>query len=158
MTAWYVSYPPDVFPSLWEKIAESKDRIILIKSIYDEIEPFSSSDKKISNSKKKEKYPLRIWLEENGFIETKVKEKVNFFSLELEKKYEINDLSRGAGQKDITLIAYAKTTGATVVTFEAEQQQRPSKKCNYKIPLICKDENVKCINFITMLKNLGIKI
>jgi len=40
----------------------------------------------------------------------------------------------------------------------AEQRQPPAKKSNYKIPLICTEENVDCINFISMLENLEIRI
>lgn len=46
----------------------------------------------------------------------------------------------------------------TVVTFEREQTQKPAKKSNYKIPLICRDQEVCCINFVKMLQNLKIKV
>lgn len=158
ISAWYVSYPKSVFPSLWERLIQLKDDIVLIQPIYDEIEPFSLADKKIQAAKKRNKYPLRMWLEENEFVETPINDQVNFASLDLEKKYETNDISKGAGQKDITLIAYAKNTGNKVVTFEAKQRQKPDKKCNYKIPLICSEEDVGCIDFVTMLENLAIRI
>lgn len=60
-------------------------------------------------------------------------------------------------RNDITLIAYAMVTGKTVVTFEGEQPQKPGKKCNYKIPLICHEQSVECINFVAMLDRLGIR-
>ena len=58
----------------------------------------------------------------------------------------------------IALIAYAKYESKTVVTLEAKQLQKPEKKCNYKIPLVCDEQQVECISFITMLERLGIEI
>jgi len=158
ITAWHLDYKESVLPTLWAEIAKKKDQIIIIKNIYDEIEPISSADKRLTTTKKKEKYPLRIWLNDNGFTETIVNEDVIALSLELERKYEINDISKGACQNDITLIAYAKLSSNAVVTYESEQNQKPSKISNFKIPLICKEENVNCINFITMIEKLGIRI
>ena len=158
ITAWHSSYPIKIFRSLWPKLAESKGEIVIIKPIFDEIDPISSADNKLTLVKKKEKYPLRMWLVENQFLEIPVGNNIDPVSLDLEKEYEISDISKGAGQNDITLIAYAKTMNKTVVTFEEEQPQTPNKKCNYKIPLICSEQNVKCIDFVTMLDNLNIQI
>ena len=58
----------------------------------------------------------------------------------------------------MTLIAYAKIMDKTVVTFEGEQPQKPGKKSNYKIPLICREQNVECIDFIKMLQCLDIRV
>ena len=66
--------------------------------------------------------------------------------------------SRGAGQVDITLIAYAKIHEGTVVTLESFQHQRPAKKMNFKIPLICTDEGVPWLNFVEMLDSLGVNM
>ncbi len=76
----------------------------------------------------------------------------------LEKEYKITTASRGAGQNNITLIAYAKITNNTVVTLEGKQSEKPKKKSNYKIPLICKEQDVKCIKFIDMLEKLKIRL
>ena len=158
ITAWYKSYPIDIFSSLWEQISKCRNDIILIKPIFNEIEPISPSDKKLSKEKKIAKYPLRIWMEENRFDATEINDDTSSESLALEKKYEIHSESTGAGQNDITLIAYAKIMGKTIVTFESEQPQKPVKKNKYKIPLICQEQNVECIDFIKMLQKLGIRV
>lgn len=161
ITAWHDGiggYTIEVFHSLWGKLAESKDEIILIKPIFAEIDPISSVDNKLTIDKKREKYPLRMWLQENNFVETPVNDDINSLSLELEREYEITDISKGAGQKDITLIAYAKIMNKTVVTLESVQMQKPDKKSKYRVPLICNEQNVKCINFVSMLKELNIQI
>lgn len=158
ITAWYVNYPIKIFPSLWEEIANKKNEIILIKPIFDEIEPISSSDNKLNIDKKRTKYPVRMWLIENGFTETLMDDEINKTSLKLEKEYEINDFSKGVGSKDILLISYAKEKNKIVVTLEGIQAQEPKEKYNYKIPLVCKEQKVKCINFVEMIDGLGIKI
>ncbi len=158
LSAWYSGYPIHVFNSLWPRLAEAKEEIIIIKPIFDEIEPISSSDKKLTMQDKRDKYPLRVWLEENQFPEIPVNDDVNALSLELERIYEIHDTSRGAGQVDITLIAFAKIFNKMVITLEGEQKQKPKEKFNYKIPLICDEQGVGCLNFIEMLTKLNIKI
>lgn len=158
ITAWYAGYPVQIFPSLWQQIAEAKEEIIIIKPIFDEIEPISSSEKKLSMQEKRNKYPLRVWLNENQFSEVPLNEDVNSLSLELERTYEIHDTSKGAGQIDITLIAFAKIFNKMIITLEGEQKQKPKEKYNYKIPLICNEQGVECINFVEMLTKLNIKI
>ena len=53
ITAWYISYPPRIFSPLWDQIAQHRTDIVLIKSVFDEIEPILSSDRKLAIDKKK---------------------------------------------------------------------------------------------------------
>jgi len=158
ITAWDISYPKDTFPSLWNEIAKHKKDITLIKPIYDEINPMSESDKNKTDAEKTEKYPLRMWLQKRDFTETPIDEKVERLSLELEKKYETDTNSRGADQNDIKLIAYAKIENKPVVTLEASQVTPPKNKSNYKIPLICLEQGIECLNFVQMIRRLEVKI
>lgn len=158
ITAWYISYPPRIFYPLWNQIAQHRADIVLIKPVYDEIEPIPSSDRKLAMDKKREIYPLRVWLEESRFAVPDISNEVNALSLDFERKYETDNESKGAGQTDITLIAYAKEMNKTVVTLEAEQPQKPKEKYNYRIPLICQEQKVDCINFITLLDQLDLRI
>lgn len=157
LSTWYVNYPPRIFSRLWEQIAVNKSDIILLKPIFDEIEPFTSSDKNLPITIKEQKYPLRCWIEKEDFTITPVDDAVNALSLSLEKEYETNNNSKGAGQIDIMLIAYAKLNDKIVVTFENKQKQKPQKKYNYKIPLICSEQQVNCISYIELLDQLNIK-
>jgi hypothetical protein len=102
LAAWYKSYPRHIFSSLWKQLSECRSDIILIKPIFDEIEPISPSDKKLPIEKKREKYPLRVWMEENRFNATDINDETNAVSLSLEKEYEISSESKGAGQNDMT--------------------------------------------------------
>ena len=158
ITAWHVSYPPRIFSPIWNQIVQHRAEIVLIKPVFDEIEPISSSDCKLAIDKRREKYPLRVWLEESRFAVPDISNEVNALSLDFEREYETDNDSRGAGRIDITLIAYAKLTGKTIVTLEVEQNQKPGKKFNYKIPLICQEQGVDCKTFIDMLDQLDIRI
>lgn len=157
ITAWFRDYPPHIFQPIWDQLAGHKTSIVLIKPIFDEIDPMASSDLKLSIDEKRKKYPLRTWITENKFSATAISDAVKSESLNLEMHYETNDNPKGANQNDITLIAFAKTEGGTVVTFEENQPQIPGKKCNYKIPLICQDQGVECKNFVEMIDLLGIR-
>ncbi len=93
-----------------------------------------------------------------GVIETAIDDSVNQKALELMNKYETDEHSKGASDTDITLIAYAWLHSHTVVTLEAEQNQKPMKKSKYKIPLICQEEAVECINFVELLTRCKITV
>lgn len=153
-----ITYPADILPSLWEQLATCRNELILIQPIFNEIDPIAQHHRNLSRDEKKEKYPLRMWMQENGFEATPINDEVNAASLMLEQEYQISPISKGAGQNDISLIAYAKIMGKTVVTLESEQPNKPGKKSNYKIPLICQEQQVEYINFVKLLRCLEIKI
>ena len=159
ITAWNVNYPPDVLPKVYNKIAQGVANIIIIKPVFDQIDPISQSHKKKSEDELKKLYPLRMWLMKDARIKpTPIDNDVKDKSLQLEEKYEIDEAGKDADENDIKLIAYALINQYTVVTLEGVQIQRPGKKCNYKIPLICQDEGVACINFVGLLRKLNIQI
>jgi len=158
LTAWYVTYPPRIFAPLWELLAENHDQMVLVRPVLDEIEPISSSDRRLDPVSRSTKYPLRTWIETTGFKVVEIDEEVSNLSLRLEFSYEVAEESKGASQVDITLIAYAKQNQDTVVTLEGYQGQRPGKRANYKIPLICDDEGVRWLNFVQMLDEIGVNM
>ena len=158
ITAWQEDYPKDVFPSLWPQLAEHRTDMVLIKPIYDQIDPISQADKGKPELEKRRKYPLRMWMVDNGFESIDIDKEVEELSLRLEKEYQVREESKGAEGKDIKLIAYAKINNKIVVTDEEEQPQKPVKKYKYKIPAICDEKKVECINFIKMIRQLEIRI
>lgn len=158
IAAWNIHYHMQIFPSLWEEIGRNKSEIILIKPIYDEIDPVSASDKNKSVAELQDKYPLRMWMNKSHFVETEMDSASKQISLQLESKYEVDSSATGASQKDVALIAFAYEHQKVVVTYEEMQDPAPVKKSRYRIPLICKSEEVECIKFADMLKLLNIKI
>ena len=173
-TAWHRDYPINVFPTLYHKLKSNLlSQIIIIKPIFDEIDPISGGDKKLDvldkpepneDEKKQQsdlskKYPLRIWLKKEMKIkETKIDGEAEERALELAREYQTDDQSKGASPQDMKLIAFASLGNHTVVTLESEQNPPPAKKSNYKIPLICQEKGVKCIKFIDMLEACNIQI
>ncbi len=139
--AWGSVYPPAVFPTLWQQLKRHKDKLTIIEPILDEIKPGHGG--------------LREWLDSNGFT---IAYDTESESLRLEKDYKIDSTTKGVNKNDIMLIAHAKVQNKTVVTSENYQTTKPSHKCNYKIPLVCKTEGVACITFIKMLEELGVRI
>ena len=159
---WNQTYKPSIhlFRNLWRKLvwARENDLIRIAQPIFDEIDPIPPDDEKnLTKEQCRERYPLRCWLMENGFRDAvePISEEVEMASLELEKKYEINpNTKKGASKNDIRLIAYARYIGGCVVTLENQQPTPPPHRSGYKIPLICKEENVRCINFVEFLEEI----
>ena len=156
--SWNDFYPIRRFPTLWAELPKYKQYMVLIKSVYDQIDLISATDKKMAQKEKDKKYPLRAWMVKNQLNSTAVDADVEKLSLSLEKKYEIREKGEGVDQVDITLIAYAKKNKKIVVTFEKKQTQLPKYRYRYRIPLICEEEQVRCINFIEFLDDFEVRI
>lgn len=138
-------YPVSTYPHLWRMLAEKRMQIIIPKPVYDEIR-----DK-----------PLQKWFKENKFdkMAYKLSEEAEEQSIHLEIKYDADSsIKKGAGKNDIQLIAYAKVERCCVVTLEKDQKPPPNEMRNWKIPAVCREEDVMCINFKQMLKELGIPL
>lgn len=144
ISAWNVYYPIDVFPNLWSQLVENKEKLEVIKPIQEELQKGDDD--------------LWKWFEAQSFTVYDLNNDVEKQSLNLEGKYETRINSKGAGSIDIKLIAYAKYHKKTVVTLEKRQIEKPDKFHNYKIPLICQEESVECIDLVTLLRRLGIKL
>ena len=151
MTPWKAIYPIEIFPTLWSEVASRKDRIVFLKPIYNEIEPGGGG--------------LKDWLESNHFSPTDANSTdVSMLSVDLEREYragassQVSQPSKGVSVNDLRLIAYAKVHEKTVVTLEARQTELPKEKRKYRIPAVCEEKGVPCINFVEMLRELRISI
>lgn len=62
--------------------------------------------------------------------------------------------TKGVGENDLLIIAIAQEIGSTLVTEESVQIKLPKLKSNYKIPAVCKMEEVgiDSCNFLSLLK------
>lgn len=59
---WERDYPPSIFPTLWKKILKHKEKFIIPKNIFDEIDPSSSHLKRKEQENKHSPPLLRTWL------------------------------------------------------------------------------------------------
>jgi len=133
ITTWNVTYPQSIFPTLYKEMERKlPGHIILIKPVFDEIEPVSG---KKDLQKLRDQHPVRAWLKiDLGIQEASVDNSVKQKALELMNKYETDKHAKGASETDITLIAYASLHEHTVVTIESEQKQKPAKKIKLQNP------------------------
>ena len=67
------------------------------------------------------------------------------------KAHQADEFLRGG---DGWVIAHAMATGGVVVTHESER----SKKSRIKVPAVCREFNVKCINTYEMLDRLDFRV
>ena len=153
---WY-GLPQRTFPSLYRLLKEKLPaHAIVIEPIYNEIKPMVEK----KSGERKNFAAIHDWVKNTLEIEkTPVDNEVKQKTLELEVLYETDPNNpKGASKADLALIAYAHFHGHTVVTMEGQQSQKPDKKSNYKIPLICQEQDVRCINLVRLLEELEIEV
>ena len=158
MTASQTSYPFDVAESFWDKISElaNKHSFYSIDKVQAEIN--ANIDE------------LAVWCEKNlpedFFISTETKEVYDKYA-ELvnwaNDKVVNKELKQTGFEKfidedkaDIYFVAFAvlKLEQYTVVT---EETSAPESKNDIKLPDACKAHGVRCINFMTMLRELKVR-
>ncbi len=142
MDGWIRDYPPDVFPSLWEKLDESIDRgeIIASEEVYTEVA--KKDDDLHSWMKSRKKMLIPITEEIQGVV-----------SLLLADHPRLVDTHRNRSQADPFVIATAQEEGAIVVTGE----QPRGKLDKPRIPDICDVKKIQWMSFLEMLREIGWK-
>lgn len=144
MDGWTRYYPPDVFPSLWERLAElvSDGLIKSSEEVYVEIE---AKDDGLHDWLKTRKKDLLVP------IDADVQETVAGL---LADHPRLVDTLKGRSQADPFVIATAELLNGTVVTGE-----KPSYNlARPRIPDVCRARGkVRCISFLDMMKELGWK-
>ena len=140
---WNEAYPKETFPSLYLKLKEISNKIILIDPIIEQI---------------KEEEELLEWINNTNIIKEELTLNHEKKVLELSSKYEVNDDRRGVDMTDIKIIIFSKIEGHILVTEEGKQNKKPKKRSSYKIPLVCKEEGIDCINSIEFIQRNKIRI
>lgn len=139
LDGWSRDYPPDVFPSLWDKLAECVASGVLrcSEEVYVELE--------------KKDDGLHGWLKLRKEVLVSINEDVQRIALELLKAHpRLVDTHRNRSQADPFVIATAEHLKAVVVTGE-----KPRGKLDIpKIPDVCEARNIRCITFLEMLREL----
>lgn len=141
LDGWLRDYPPDVFPSLWERLASCVDEGLLVCSeeVYVELE--------------KKDDGIHDWLKERKKVVVLLDENIQRIASELlESHPRLVDTHRNRSQADPFVIATAIHLGAVVVTGETK-----GKLDSPKIPDVCAAREVPCISFLQMLRELNWK-
>lgn len=137
------TYPEDVFPSAWSKLTELADSGILISAadVWEELNVFEDEISTWAKTRVEFFYPL------TPNIQTRATEILSSHS-------GLLDLKKNKSSADPFLISTAMEFDCIVVTEEliSNSPIRP------KIPNVCKDLDVDCINLLEMLRREGLSI
>lgn len=138
LDGWQRHYPPDVFPTLWKKIEEEIER----KTI------FSSEEVYIELAKKAD--DLHGWIQAHKQMLVPSEERIQLRVGELLGKYpRLVDTLKNRSAADPFVIAVAVEKRLTLVTGEiGGSAERP------KIPYVCGIEDIRCISFLEMIREL----
>jgi hypothetical protein len=142
LDGWARDYPPDVFPSLWDKLAERVADGVLkcSEEVYVEL--------------KKKDDGLHDWIKSRKEVLVPIDEKIQGIVSELLEAYpRLVDTHRNRSQADPFVIATAELLQAVVVTGELPRGNLDVPK----IPDVCEARKIRCINFLEMLRELGWK-
>lgn len=136
------NYPIHNFPSLWNWI---ENEIANSNFFIPEI-----ALKEVSNKSE----DLGYWLKFRNILILKPNSNILMTSLNIKNSLGItNDAyAGGVGENDIIIVATAKDADMILVSNEKIQITPPTNLKNCKIPLVCKNHNVTCINFLDLIK------
>ncbi len=144
--AWQKYYSPDLCPNYWKVLDElgAQGRIFIPEDVYKEIT--------------KTEDDLAAWLKDSKIPIVKVNEQVTactkkIFSTDPVHKTLV-DNRKGRSVADPWVIAHAMHAQATVVTKEEMITASSSKRI--KIPNVCQNMNVRCIDDFQFIKELNI--
>lgn len=142
LDGWARDYPPDVFPSLWTKLAECVTSGIVRCSEEVYVELARKDD------------DLHRWLKERKEVVVPIDERIQRIVSELLASHpRLVDTHRNRSQADPFVIATAEClTDAIVVTGE-----KRGKIDSPKIPDVCEARKIRCITFLEMLRELDWK-
>jgi hypothetical protein len=144
LDGWARDYPPDVFPSLWDKLAECVVDGVLKCSdeVYVELE--------------KKDDGLHDWLKARKEVIVPIDEEIQATVVKLLAVYpRLVDTHRNRSQADPFVIATAERLGKDTVVVTGEKPR--GKLDTPKIPDVCDVRNLRCITFLDMLRELGWK-
>lgn len=141
-------YPIDVFPGLWDWVSE-------------QIQANEFCICEVAQKEVGDKAPeCGDWLKVQDIKEDAVDGDVLAFALRLKQVLgieEANYHAKGVGENDLLIIASAKVRNQTLITNENVQNNLPDQKAKYKIPAVCRLEEVQvvCKNWTDLVKAIG---
>jgi hypothetical protein len=144
LDGWARDYPQEVFPSLWDKLADSIEAGVLkcSEEVYVEL------DKKDDG--------LHDWLKARKQVVVPIDEEIQATVLQLLADHpRLVDTHRNRSQADPFVIATAERLGKDTVVVTGEKPR--GKPDTPKIPDVCDVRGLRCITFLDMLRELGWK-
>lgn len=140
LDAWVRHYPPDVFPAIWSQmdVSARNGEIFIIEEVVHELEKKDDGIHKWVKLREMAVVPIDSQVQENV-----VKIMAKYTRLVDSKK------NRSVG--DPWVIALAKVRGLTVVTGE----KATGNLAKPKIPDVCKDLGLPCVEMIDFFRTQG---
>lgn len=141
MDGWVRYYPPDVFPTLWSNLDPFIDggEIICSEEVY------------VETSKKADE--LHEWIKDRKQMLVPLTSEIQQLATDLLTDYpRLVDTLRGRSQADPFVIATAIETNSIVVTGE----NRTGNLTKPKIPDVCDARGIRSMNFLQMIRELGL--
>jgi hypothetical protein len=145
--AWLEYYSPKICPSYWDvlnRLGQAK-RIFIPQAVFDEI---AKTEDELSKWLKKSDIEVH---KADGNIGEQL---TRIYASDLSHQHLV-DNRKGRSLADPWVIAHALMTNACVVTKENIILQGGKDKI--KIPNVCQNMNVRCINDFEFVKELGIQ-
>jgi hypothetical protein len=138
VAAWAERYPIDVFPSFWDRLATliATGEVVACREVLRELE---RRDKDLHN-----------WCEAHHGFAIEIDDPMQEHVIEIMGKYPkfVDERTgKSAGDPFVIALAMRHNPGLVVVTEEnGGTAQRP------KIPFVCQEENVPCINLLQLIR------
>ncbi|MBD3670360.1 MAG: DUF4411 family protein [Gammaproteobacteria bacterium] len=137
------TYPEDVFPSAWSKLTELADNGILISAadVWEELNVFEDE--------------ISAWAKSRTDFFCPLTPNIQTRATQILRSHPgLLDLKKNKSSADPFVISTAIELGCVVVTEEliTNSPVRP------KIPNVCKDLKIDCINLLEMLRREGLSI
>ncbi len=144
VAAWAERYPIDVFPSFWDRLAEliASGALVACREVLRELE---RRDK-----------DLHTWCRAHDGFFVEIDDPMQSRVIEIMGKYpKFVDERTGKSAGDPFVIALAARHDPRLVVVTEENggtAQRP------KIPFVCREEDVPCINLLQLIREQGWRI
>jgi predicted nucleic acid-binding protein len=139
-------YSPHLVSNLWGTLSEfaQKNEIYTISYVQEEINQLSDE--------------LSSWFNQSGFpilpLTEEVKKCFGIIIQRYKKSLNNDNLPKGMSNTDVWIVAYAMAEKAIVVTRENPIVDR-TKTSKVKIPDVCSDFHIGCVNDYTFLQLNG---
>ena len=140
LDAWVRYYPPDVFPTIWSKLDVSarNGEIFVIDEVVRELERKDDD--------------IHKWVKQRGAMIVPIDVKVQKHLAEIMTKYgRLVDTKKNRSGCDPWVIALARARGLIVVTGEKATGNLKKPK----IPDVCNDLGVPCVEIIDFFRKQG---
>jgi hypothetical protein len=140
LDAWVRHYPPDVFKTIWADMdsAAKNSQIFVIEEVLRELERKDDG--------------IYKWVKQRDFMVVQIDVDVQKQLKHIMSKYErLVDTKKNRSGCDPWVIALARARGLTVVTGE----KASGKLHKPKIPDVCKDLGVPCIEIVDFFRQQG---